>query len=271
VIWVPLMVIGAALLPGLWGYMGHQFDHCSAHGGAHGHQLCMVHLPHAATDPMIGIIVSGLIAMCFLVVALFAIRVSRESRLAQTLVLLSQPTDWGTNVRLMDGPEPVACTVGTRRGTILLSRGLVDGLTPKQVSIVLAHEQAHVRRRDVITALGDRFASLLLPTVISRPLVNQITLAREQLCDAASASEVGSPLDVACTILAVARMGAYRPCVGHYFGDGELEARIQYLLSPAATSDRWKSGVLATLGVIVLLGVGPLHLAIEAATTAILH
>lgn len=271
VLWVPFVILGAALMPGLWAMAAQQFDHCMAHGGPHEHHLCVVHPPHAAAEPATWFVAGALVVACGGFVGLFAARVCREVRLARSLVLLSQPTEWGNDVRLLDGPEPVACTVGDGRATILLSRGLVDKLTPKQLHIVLTHERAHVQRLDVLTSLADRFVCSLLAERVSRALMGQIVLAREQACDEASAIEVGSPLDVAATILAVARLGVHRPCAGHCFGDGELEARIRHLLMPAPTSTRWLMGVVGTVMAIVLLGAGPLHVAIEALTTAILH
>jgi Zn-dependent protease with chaperone function len=271
VLWVPFVVLGAALMPGLWALAAQQFDHCLAHGGLHGHHLCVVHPPHAASEPATWVVASALVALCAGFAGLFAARVFREVRLARALVLLSQPTEWGNDVRLLDGPEPVACTVGDGRATILLSKGLVDKLTPKQLHIVLTHERAHVQRMDVLSSLADRFVCSLLPAWVSRTLMSQIVLAREQVCDEASAREVGSKLDVAATILAVARLGVHRPCAGHCFADGELEARIHHLLTPAATTRRWLMGVFGTVTAIVLLGAGPLHVAIEALTTAILH
>jgi hypothetical protein len=271
VVWVPLVVLGAALLPGLWAVASQEFDHCSSHGGPHGHHLCVVHLPHAATEPWTWIVVGALVALSGAVIASFATRVLQESRVTRALVALSRPTEWGDDVRLLDGAEPLACTVGGARATILLSRGLVDRVTERQLRIVLSHERAHVRRRDVLTTIADRLAGLLLPKEASRPLLSQIVLAREQLCDDASAGEDGSRLEVAATILAVARLGVHRPCAGHCFGDGEIEARVQHLLAPAATSNRWICGILAAVTAMILLGAGPLHIAIETLTTAILH
>ena len=271
VVWVPALVLGAAFLPGIWALLMQQFDHCSAHGGPHGHHLCVVHPPHAATEPATWIVAGALVAACVGFVATFATRVNREFRLARALVSLSQPTAWGDDVRLLDGPEPVACTVGDGRSTILLSRGLVEQLTPKQLNIVLAHERAHVQRLDILTSLADRLVCAVLPSGVSRALMGRIVLAREQVCDAASARAVGSPLDVAAAILAVARLGVHRPCAGHCFGDGELEARIHYLLTPPTSSNRWLMTASVVMLAIVMLGAGPLHVAIEALTTVILH
>lgn len=271
VFWLPVLALGAALIPGLWSLAAQRFDHCEVHGGAHGHHLCVVHPPHATTEPAFWLLAATLFTLCACVVLVYARRVRRELRWAGSLVALSQPTVWGENVRLLDGPEPVACTVGAGRATILLSQGLVNNLTPEQVNIVLAHEQTHARRREVMTALADRFVCLVLPPWVTRPLMSQIVLAREQLCDAAAARDTGSPLKVAATILAVARLGAHRPCAGHSFGDGDLEARIHYLLAPTATSRRWVAEIVVVMALTAGLGAGPLHVAIEALTTAILH
>jgi Zn-dependent protease with chaperone function len=271
IVWFPALVSGAALIPGIWSLASRQLDHCNTHGGAHGHHLCVVHPPHASTEPAFWLLAAALFTLGAGVLSLFARRVVREVRLAGALVALSQPTGWGDNVRLLEGVEPVACTIGAGRATILLSQGLVDQLTPPQLHIVLAHEHTHARRSEVMSGLADRFVCLLLPPVVSRPLMSQILLAREQLCDARAARVSGSPLDVAATILAVARLGVHRPCTGHYFGDGDLEARIQHLLTPTVHSRRWMADIVTMLMVIAALGAGPLHVAIEALTTAILH
>ncbi|THE66240.1 peptidase M48 [Salinadaptatus halalkaliphilus] len=61
-------------------------------------------------------------------------------------------------VRLGASPTPTAATVGYRaaNSTLVVSRGLVDGLEERELDAVLAHELAHVTNRDlaVVTALS---------------------------------------------------------------------------------------------------------------------
>ena len=111
-------------------------------------------------------------------------------------------------------PEGVsgAFAVGARRGRILISRDLVDGLTRDELAAILAHEVSHIRARDVqvvFTAglLRDMVAWNPLAHIAYRKLVNN----RELEADRRAAVLTGNPLAVASGLLRMCELMKKRP------------------------------------------------------------
>jgi heat shock protein HtpX len=118
---------------------------------------------------------------------------------------------------LIDDPFPRACVVGRgpRSSTLAVSIGLIGALPADELAAVLAHELAHVRRRDVLTQtfavltaemlieasrLGGWFARPLL--YVLAPVgaaVVHLTLSskRELAADALAAGAIREPHDLA--------------------------------------------------------------------------
>ena len=84
---------------------------------------------------------------------------------------LSRPCPLGKGIRLLDQREPVALTLGFLRPVILLSQGLLDAVSQDTLNVVLAHERAHVRRRDTAWALLDSIVAALLPRPVRTGLL----------------------------------------------------------------------------------------------------
>ncbi|WP_406690607.1 M56 family metallopeptidase [Saccharopolyspora sp. ID03-671] len=59
-------------------------------------------------------------------------------------------------VTVVDTQEQVAVTIGLLRPSIVISTGLAESLNDAELHAVLAHEQAHVQRRDPLRALLGR-------------------------------------------------------------------------------------------------------------------
>lgn len=57
---------------------------------------------------------------------------------------------------MIDTREPLAITVGLWQPYVAISSGLVAGLSARELRAVLAHEHAHVRRRDPLRLLLGR-------------------------------------------------------------------------------------------------------------------
>jgi Zn-dependent protease with chaperone function len=264
-------VLFAALLPGLFGAWSEHGDHCLAHGHGHHHHLCLLHPPHA-TGHWLTWVAPLLVAVPAAVVLLrWMWRGRGQRRLARTLVATSRPSQLGADLRLLDRAEPLALTVGVRSPTILLSTGLLERVSARALEVVLAHERAHVARGDTRLARVDRLAAALLPRAVARPLLDQITLAREQACDAAAVERVGDPVTVARALTEIARLGLRAPATGVSVASGALEARVLHLLEPPSpTRQAWlvPSSVFVAL---VIAGAGPVHGAVEHLITFVLH
>ena len=270
-LWVPALLVGAAFVPGLLGALVGSGDHCLAHGG-HNHHLCLLHPPHASLSALGWLLPLALLLPSLALLFVCARRVWREGRLTHALVGLGRPADeLGPEVLLLDQDEPVAVTVGWLRAKILLSTGLIERLSEPALEVVLAHERAHIARKDTWLALVDRLAASLLPGAAALPLLASIALAREQACDAAAAKSAGGPLEVARAVAEVARHGLLVPATGVSVVSGAVEPRVEYLLGAPKHGRAWVLALPAALLALVAAGAGPVHTAVEHLITYLLH
>lgn len=267
---VPVLLVLATLARNAVELFIVQADHCFSHVGHH-HHLCVVHPPHSAEALLSRALPALILIPALLLLTRCGWRLWQEARLARSLVRSSRPSTLGPDVRVLDQQAPLALTVGGLKPVILVSTGLMEGLSPAALEAVLAHERAHVARRDILFSLMDRLAAALLPARIRRPLMADLTLAREQACDAHAAERVGGPLAVAAALTEVARLRLAAPAVGLSVAAGSLEARVAMLLKPAPR--RQGEGLLpwAWMALVVAVGAGPLHGPVEHLLDLLLH
>ena len=174
----------------------------------------------------------------------------------------------------MDCAAPLALTAGLSRPEVYISSSLLASLPSDMLRVIVAHERAHVRRRDGLIQFVAHIVSLLHLPGIRRRLLADLSLACEQACDQEAAREVGDPLRVAETLLAVARWFTPAKCVSAVgalsFGSGDLVPRIEALLSTAPTPHGVSvpRQVWGVLFLLLLSAAGyaaePLHRSIEA-------
>lgn len=269
-VWVPALLVVSAMVPGVIGALAQNGDHCLAHGG-HNHHLCLLHPPHAAESILAWLLPVSLLMPVVWVFLRSVFKVVAELRLARALVGMSRPSGLGPDVRVLDQAEPFAVTVGWRRPAILVSEGLIRGVTQRGLDVVLAHERAHLERGDTRYALVDRLAARILPRAVGDPLLERITLAREQACDAIAARRAGGPLAVAETLAEIVRLGMRAPAVGVSVASGAVETRVEYLLSPPRKGRRWPVVLIAVVAALAAAGTGPVHTAVEQLVTLLLH
>jgi len=269
-IWVPAALVVSALLPGVLGALTGSGDHCVGHGALH-HHLCLFHPPQMA-HVSIGWALAFLPALAAMtLMARQMWRFWSARAWTRALVGSSQPLGEGACVRVVEEPDALAFTVGALRPVVVVSRGLVDQLSDDELRVVLAHERAHRERRDTLWALLDRIAGSLLPAEMRGVLLAEIELAREQACDARAARKAGR-VQVAATLLRVARMGLTSPRAGLSVGASSLELRVHTLLADEARASAvakiwpWLSAV-----VVVGLGAGPFHKMMERLIALVLH
>ncbi len=180
----------------------------------------------------------------------------------------------------LDRPLALAC--GLRRPVVLLSTWMLVQLDRRELEAVLAHEVAHVARRDFLAAwlttmLRDAFC--YLPA--SRVAYRQLQREREFACDGLVVAATGRPLALASALVKVwqpALGGPCAPVVPSLVGGGEaIEVRIARLLADpgplvgrqgrrslavalgyaAAFGGLLAVAALALTGGLALLGCGP--------------
>lgn len=118
----------------------------------------------------------------------------------------------------------------------------MEQLSAKQLDVVLAHEQVHCRRRDVLRRLFLSLAALFHFPAMRRHLLADLALAQEQICDEAAVQKIGDRLFVAETIVNLARqLNTQIPeqDIGVIaFNGSHIDVRIQQLLAPPKPVNR---------------------------------
>ena len=113
--------------------------------------------------------------------------------MASSLRYLAEPSD-RQPFETIESREQFAYCIGLIRPKVVLSRGLIDRLSQPQLEVVLRHEQAHAARRDNLRLWLAGLALLPLPLTLKQPLLADLALAGEQVCDRAAAAVGGHAL-----------------------------------------------------------------------------
>jgi beta-lactamase regulating signal transducer with metallopeptidase domain len=154
---------------------------------------------------------------------------------------------------LVDAPA----VVGWIRPVILLPVAVLANLTPGQIEALLAHELAHIRRRDYAVNLCQTAAEALL---FFHPGVwwvsARIREAREQCCDDVAVDVCGEPGVYAEALAELASCRTRERALALGAANGSLLRRIQRLLRVSEEDEPRAVGGLAILVSSVALAVG---------------
>lgn len=260
-------------LPSLLGLAVPTFDHCPAHAGGHSH-LCFAHPPEVGIHPALVLGLGFLASYLVLRAALAVASLWRASRVAATLADTGEPlADLGVTV--IETARPVCLTVGLWRPRVVLSRGLLETLSVEACAVVVAHERAHVRRRDALAASLVRALAVLHVPAVRRLLLRELSIAAEQACDEEAAG-LADRIVVAETILTVERAVQHAPALGAVavaFGACAVERRVEALLEEPAPRRPLRRLALTCAAAVacVLVLAGELHHLAESALSVIAH
>jgi Zn-dependent protease with chaperone function len=266
-----LSAVLSVMLPSLLGVYWPARDHCEVHGG-HSH-LCFVHPAHGYGGSLGWTAIAAAIGW-----ALWRLmrRVHALGRAASVVHQLSAEADYDARHGVWIVPSTAAFCVaaGLCRPRLLASQGLVATASEEQLSVVLHHERAHVRRRDNLLRLFVTAASVLLLPRARAALLAGLALAAERACDETAALLAGDRLRVAETLLALeARLHAdvhFGPGLSvASFGASSLPQRVEAMLAPAPT--RGSCTALGTLTAVAALCVLAVHDGLHHATESLLH
>jgi Zn-dependent protease with chaperone function len=194
----------------------------------------------------------------------------RCRKVARRLPLSHEPAPlW-----VLDRPEPCLIMAGVFRPQIVISQGVVDGLTPEQLAASLEHERAHCASRDNLKRLALLAVPGLLPGVngFGRLEKAWARFAEWAADDSAVQGDSLSSIFLASALVRVARMGAPRPLeplMTSLIADTqELSVRVERLLRvdpPAGLPRSWKAGSLLLPAFFLLVLLQP------AATLEVVH
>jgi Zn-dependent protease with chaperone function len=144
----------------------------------------------------------------------------------------------GMSAWIVDGAAPLLALGGIVRPRLVVSRGVVDALSPEQLAAALRHERAHWAARDNLKRLCILLAPGILPfTGSSRALEHGWRKFTEWAADdRAVAGNARRSFALAGALVRVARMTSdvSQAQVALLLGDtDELAARVDRLLRPA--------------------------------------
>lgn len=276
-----LALVGLGFWPGLREAMGGAPDHCET--AAHHPHLCWLHtaggLGHGPSHDMAALAVFGLMAgiACWQLfrwgqdhgrLNLLRSIASPARELALRKRLAEAELAWQGPVAVVACDQPLCFVAGAIRPRLFLSTAVLDALSKEHLEAVLAHEQAHLARRDNLWRLAGRAAALFQLPPFGHLALRRWHQAAEEACDEAAAQHVGSRLTVAEALVRFQRLRQVEDraqALGMAFGhDGALKRRVQRLLSPPEAAlpawvALWPLALLA-LGVVQADG---LHTALE--------
>jgi beta-lactamase regulating signal transducer with metallopeptidase domain len=265
----------SAVLPSLVALVVPALDHCAAHDDGHAH-LCFVHLPTVSLNMpwLLGLVF--LASYLVLRAALGTLEVLRARQILSVLARTGQPRR-DLNVAVIDTSLPICLAAGLFEPRVLISRGLLASLSDEELAVVVAHEHAHVRRRDALIASSVRMLSLLHLPQVARWIVRELEIAAEQACDEQAALVVKDRTAVASAILTVERSAQHAtiaqlaPLVAS-FGQCAVARRVESLLAEPAPAKSLRA-LAAWLGLAflsVLLVADHLHHLTESLLSSIL-
>ncbi|MDF1622402.1 MAG: M56 family metallopeptidase [Pseudohongiella nitratireducens] len=233
-------------------------DHC--------HGDCGDHVPLINSPWLAG---TGLALLVIVVVALaihFSAALFRGIKMRRRLKMLTTP-DKGFQ-RVNTGVAAVF-TLGWWRPEVYVSSALLSHCQEQDLSVILAHEKAHLMRRDNLALLLVRVFTLMLPRRWQSDVLADMHLLCEQACDFVSARR-HKPVQVAETLVRIGRLlksqsSRYEALTSHFDGS-DLELRVQALLdiSQRKRLASWQLGMLLGLTAILLYcALSPLHHGVE--------
>ncbi|MFL5250933.1 MAG: M56 family metallopeptidase [Myxococcales bacterium] len=259
--------IAAAAAPSIGVALGLASDHCTTHTD-HLH-LCFVH-PTGLSPALAALGAFALAAFVFRASTL-ACNVLGIRRKLWQLERISRGVRGRFPIFLVPGAPRLCHATGVLRPRILLSRGLLQSIGHTEVRGAVAHERAHLLRRDPLANLLLSAAGLFVPPPLAARFQQEYRIAAEEACDADAAEAMGDPALVADALLQVAAaqhavsFGDAVPA----FGELALEARIARLLArerPVARPARalvLTAAAVCGIGAAAMTSALPVHDAVE--------
>jgi hypothetical protein len=178
------------------------------------------------------------------------------------------------DVRLCADERCFCCCAGLFFPKVIISTGMYELLDEAQLTAVLAHEAAHVRRRDPARALAVRCASnALFYLPLARYLSKKALVASELGADSAAASVAGQPALVRALLDVLGRVRPGLGTVTEMASLDALDSRIEALRTKVLPRSRPRVSIqfstLLVLAGLILLGAwlprSPSHLKVQPA------
>lgn len=267
---IALAALLAVLLPSMLAMAGAP-DHCHDHGG-HLH-LCFVHFGEHPASTLALVLALGALALIGWRVARAGLALARAHRRVRAVMALSH---FDGAARIIPTRRPICASVGLWSPRVVVSEGFLAALTPAARRAALAHEAAHVARRDALWRLVARALAALYPAPVRRSLLGALDIACERAADEHAAVVVGDRLAVARALVDAERLAmldaTWAP-LARAITQTSIVHRVESLLElPAAPGHPRRltlALVVAATSCLALHDV--LHHAIESLLAAVFH
>ena len=223
---LPAIVALSVVLLGIAKPVGIITDHCPYHGPGHPH-LCFGHLPAIAPGTMLHAVTVILVLAFVLVAARYVVRQRRLGESLRSMLALARGRG---RLRVIDDARALAFSAAAPAPTILMTTGLLATLDRRQRRIVLAHEVAHLRHRDLFWNRIFEFLLIIHSPWAARSLRRSWHQALEERADDAVADRFGGE-NVARTLLALIK-SAPEPASALSATGGNALRRIDRMLEP---------------------------------------
>lgn len=163
----------------------------------------------------------------------------------------------GRRLTVLETAEPIAYAAPGRPGCVVVSRGLLEALEPRERQVVLAHERAHLLLNHHRYLLIGEFSLAVVPLL--GPLIGQVRLATERSADESAAAALGGDRRLVATTIARAAVttSAFHGTVGS-LGGASVPMRVEALLAPPTGGDsKWMA--MSVSLVLVIAGTAQTH------------
>lgn len=194
----------------------------------------------------VGYIEAAVASVATLLVMIRLNRVLRRRRAAMT-------DTQGRRISILDTDEPIAYAAPGDPGCVVVSRGMLDVLEPRERQVLFAHERAHLTQKHHRYLLLGQLAVAVLPLL--KPLADQLSLATERSADEAAAEAVAGDRGLVARTIAKAAINhsSYHHGLVGALGGSSVPARVNALIGPspnriivaAASTAAAMAGVLA--------------------------
>ncbi|TNE82239.1 MAG: M56 family peptidase [Gammaproteobacteria bacterium] len=181
----------------------------------------------------------------------------------------------GRDIVVLESKTPSAFAAGLSNPKCYVTTGLIEQVSETELDIILDHERAHIKHRDIRNKLLFALFASLYPRPVARRLNRSFSMATEQLADAL-VSNAHCKLDIAQTLVKAARIqriftgsltGHGTTLVVNYFIADNVDLRVRALVTTQAfRTFPWISclSIMMLTAILSAVGVDALHHLIEA-------
>lgn len=159
------------------------------------------------------------------------------------------------NFLIIPFDKPQAFVLGLINPKIYLSRGLLKKFDRTALKTIIAHEKAHVVRRDPLRRLLALIALVFHLPVAAAEINRQLALIQELIADNAAAEKSGSRLNLAELLVGFARTNLAGNISAFEFGNSNIEVRVRRLLDSDNNAAKISLTTFAIAGAGVFFGV----------------